>query len=1188
MTDPRCPLLPDRYEPDPDSERALLGSGGMADVFRARDRLLDEQVAVKVVRREVMTTGEFRSRFEREVAVSAAVVHPNLVPVHDLGELPDGRPYLALALADAGSLLELRRRNPPWPVLRRLVDQVLAALACLHSRGILHLDVKLSNVLLRRVEGNRLHAWLSDLGLARALARREAFQGALAGTLSYMPVEVLLRRYAEIGPPSDLFAVGVLLYRLVAGANPFKENSVPAHINKRYRPPRQLPVRRGLVVPPGLEEIVLNLVQPDPRSRYDLAADVRAALAELPRLSSEAEELSPDPGSPGDRLSAPPTDMVLDDGGELSQERQETFGHVTGVPPWNRPSPGPIPFRPPPEPGRGARARASLPLFSLREVPMVGRDAERQRIWDLAREVVVDRRPRALVIRGETGVGKSRLVRSITRPLEEGGYATQVEVSFTEGGGPGDGYAGAVARLLRITDQDPRNTRSRLERWIARDERRRDSQTILEATLLQRWGQPEPDTEPAPPAVAREYLLKHLGRQAWRGFSVLVIEDCHWAASEDDGAALAASVLQLGLPVLVILTARSDRMEWEPVAMSAVRSVMALGAEEISLERIAPSQMAELVEECLTLEESLAAEVVRRSEGNPLFARELIGQWCQQGALRPDAPGLRPPPPGHEVRFVLEAPDEDSIPEDIRALLAGRLSNLVRHTRNAARVGDALDIVGVAGAGVPWGVLQRAAGEGLEELVDAGLVVNRRGVVAIDHPLMGQLLRERVQGADATRAHVALAEAWSEVATDFRGHLEIGRHLLAAGQHEPAVEPLTIAVEGLRYAGTVAELRSAALSLNRATGGAGRTDRPWYLAQLALARAELGVGTRQKALERIEYLLSLDPGGGIAVEVAAQYVDTLEYEARARLGLPALEAVESELDSVSNHIRALFYKAQATCLLHLKRTGPAERPIRKALDLAQGRVLRAELLLQLGRCLDTTDLDQAIQHAGEAEYIASRIGYRSLQAEALAVKAWALGAQGRWEEGRAMAEEAERIALAIGFHTHVPLCRNARAECLRFQGRLREAETLYREGRGWAAATGQQAWTFVFDLNLALCSLLQGKLTPFRERLDTINRDADPKWEPFAPVVSALEAVWAVLMGAGEQVVQAVPLDRVFLQGLDGALILSILVRACRDRGWAERAHEMETTLAQGMARRGLERDFLAPMERAYDHAMER
>jgi len=1187
MTTTPCPPLPERYEPWPDAEQATIGCGGMADVYRARDRLLGDKVAVKVIRREVMTSPEFRDRFEREVRFSAAVVHPHLVPLHDLGELPDGRPYLALALADAGSLLELRRQNPPWRILRRVVNQALSALACLHSHGVLHLDVKLSNVLLTRLEGGQYRAWLSDMGLARALTDKEMFLRSLAGTLSYMPAEILQKRYAEIGPPADLFAVGVMLYRLVAGTNPFKEGTLPEHMNKRYRPPRIVPVRRGLVIPEGLTDIIVRLLQPDPRARYDLAADIRAALDALPRLPDDVDEDSlTDPGIP----LVPPRRAFLDVSPEVDDEVPEvddyTFSALPGVPEWNRPSIPGIPAHPPREPGLGSRARASLALYALREVPLVGRDDARQTLWDMARNVAETGQPAAIVLRGELGVGKTRLVQSVTRPLEEGGHATILEVNFTKGGSPGNGYTGAVRRLLRLEGQDPASTRRRLERWIARESQTRDPEVMLEAMLLQRWAVPEAGIEPVTPLVAREYLFKHLHRNAWRGLSVLVVEDAQWCTAEDDGASLVCSLLQLGLPVLAIVTVRSDPLELEPSAAAALRSLVALGAEEMDLERIGPDDMAGLVQECLPLEDVLATEIVQRSAGIPYFAKDLIGQWCQQGALKAVEVRSADGRPASDIRFRLAAPAENGIPKDIRALLAGRLSNLIQQTRSAAQVGRALDVVGVAGSGVPWLVLEEAAGPGVAELLGAGLVHDRQGVAAVDHPLMAQLLRERVGGRGAHDAHARLALAWARVAQDPRALLETGRHALAAGQLDEAAGYLARAVEGFSVAGSVPEMRMAAQDLNLAKGGVAHGGDAWTLAQLALARADLAEGKRLHAVSRIEFLLSAEPVGDLAIEVVALYIEALEYSDRERLGLPALETVEPFLASASPRVRARFHQARGICLLHLTRDEAAELEIRRGLEVVDHEPLRAELHFHLGRSVASRDPEQALVHLGDAANRASRNGYRSLQAQAMATMARLHGVQGRWEEGQAMAEEAERLAVAIGFRTYVPLCRNARAECLRFQGRIREAEALYREGRGRAYATDQRAWCHVFDLNLALCALLVGSFSVFRLRLDTIAREEDPNWEPFAQIFAAMEAIHHLQDGGGREALDRVNVDRVLQEGLDGALVSTILARTLQERGFHEDAMQIQDTVRAGMTTRGLRPSDLEPMLQVYEDAV--
>ncbi len=1189
---PACPALPERYQPMPTPQAALLGSGGMADVFKAQDRLLGDEVAVKVVRQDVMAAPEFRPRFEREVAISAGVVHPHLVPLHDLGELPDGRPYLALALADSGSLLELRRTNPPWPLLRRLLDETLSALSCLHARGILHLDVKLSNVLLHRGRDNRLHAWLSDLGLAKALEQREAFQGTLAGTLSYMPLEVLLRRYGEIGPPADLFAMGVLIYRLVSGTNPFKEQGVPAHINLRYRPPKRLPVRRGLVVPPGLEEIVLTLVQPDPRTRFDLAADLRAALASLPRLEGDDED---DEGDlPFDakehRASAAPTDVLGEEHSSSSWSCEDPiFGDPREAPRWNRPSLGPVPFRPLPEPGLGARARASLPLFALREIPLVNREREQQQLWDLARGVAATGKPAAVILEGEAGVGKSRLVKAVVRSLEETGHAVPIEVGFSQHGGPGDGYQAGIRRLLRLVGDDPDLTRSRLERWIARDCQAITPEVLLEAELLQRWGVPAKGQEPVSPVIAREYLYHHLQRYSWRGLGLLIIEDAHWCRVDDDGAELAATVLQLGLPVLAIVTTRTNPLDIHPAARASLRALEDLGAVRLTVDALPGGVMSDLVEEYLPLEPALAAEVARRSEGNPLFARELIGQWCREAALVADYGPLgrigRSSDDG--LRYRLAAPRMETIPDDIRSLISARLSTLILRARNAAAVGKALDVVGTAGGGLPWEVLSRAAGPGLDDLMEGGLVRRQDRTCLIEHAMLAQLLRERVQGQASLAAHRALAEAWAAAGQHPRAQVAVGHHLLAAGLPLEALEPLMAAVEWLEVAGNVGELRAAAQELNRAALAVGTDERPWVLAQLALASADRAAGSVPDALKRIETLLERDLlDADLAIEVAAQYVNTLDYEPRASLGLPALEVVEPHLSDATPSARARWHQARAACLLHLGRARPAERELRAALDVVERDPQRSELLFQLGKAVEPHDLDHALTLLQEASQLAGQVGYVALQSQAKAVMARILGMRGQWARGQAMAEQAERAALAIGFHWQVPLFRNSRAECLRFQGEVAAAAELYREGRGWAAATGQRSWTYVFDLNLALCALLQGRIGALRDRLDAIAQEADPQWEPFAHFVAGLEAAWASLSDGGPEILQDLPLGKLAAEGLDGALILSLLLRAARARGWGAEAGRLRGRLDQGLAERKLQGRLLLPQLEVFEEAM--
>ena len=160
------PLLPDRYLPWPAPERALLGRGGASEVWRAQDRELGILVALKVLRAE---GARLAGRLEREAMLAASVVHPNVIALHDMGRTPEGLPYLAFALASDGSMLDHSGQPLSWPELKEQTIGLLDALGAMHARDLLHLDVKLSNLLLHRTGPRRRVLWGSR---APASARR--------------------------------------------------------------------------------------------------------------------------------------------------------------------------------------------------------------------------------------------------------------------------------------------------------------------------------------------------------------------------------------------------------------------------------------------------------------------------------------------------------------------------------------------------------------------------------------------------------------------------------------------------------------------------------------------------------------------------------------------------------------------------------------------------------------------------------------------------------------------------------------------------------------------------------------------------------------------------------------------------------------------------------------------------------
>jgi serine/threonine-protein kinase len=249
-----------------------LGSGGMAEVFDAMDERLERPVAVKLLRADLSGDPGLRRRFEVEARSAARLVHPNVVAVFDTGELGD-RPYIVMERLPGATLADrLREGRMDEPGTRRLASEVLGALAAAHAAGIVHRDVKPSNILWTR-DGS---VKVADFGIAKGLEPLLDTQtgditgtNLVIGTPAYLAPERLAGERAT--PSSDLWSLGAVLYEALAGMRPFSRSTALVHDPERPEPV-PLEVRR-----PGV----------DPR----LAAAIDRALARYPdqRFASAAE-----------------------------------------------------------------------------------------------------------------------------------------------------------------------------------------------------------------------------------------------------------------------------------------------------------------------------------------------------------------------------------------------------------------------------------------------------------------------------------------------------------------------------------------------------------------------------------------------------------------------------------------------------------------------------------------------------------------------------------------------------------------------------------------------------------------------------------------------------------------------------------------------------------------------------------
>jgi serine/threonine-protein kinase len=259
-------LLDGRYRLE-----AELGVGGMGVVYRAHDRVLDRNVAVKVLSDTGLGT-EGRARLLREAQAVAKLNHPNIVSVYDAGEahLPDPAgtiPYVVMELMAGPSLHD----RPPESLeeTAAVACQVCAALERAHALGIIHRDLKPENVLLLPDGSTKL----VDFGLARTVASRLTAEGAILGTLFYIAPEQALGQ--EIDGRADLYALGVMLYEWTTGRLPFEGDDPVALIGQHLHAPTVPPREHSPEIPPALDALIVQLMSKRPEDRPASAAEAR-------------------------------------------------------------------------------------------------------------------------------------------------------------------------------------------------------------------------------------------------------------------------------------------------------------------------------------------------------------------------------------------------------------------------------------------------------------------------------------------------------------------------------------------------------------------------------------------------------------------------------------------------------------------------------------------------------------------------------------------------------------------------------------------------------------------------------------------------------------------------------------------------------------------------------------------------
>lgn len=278
-------ILSGRYETG-----EKLGTGGMSNVYKATDRILERTVAVKVLAEHLSDDERFVARFRREALAVAKLIHPNIVQVYDTG-VDEGRHYIVMEYVEGRSGAQILQRSGPVEpeIAAEIGIQSCSGLDYAHRRGIIHRDVKPGNLMIvgGPVGGGEMTVKLTDFGIARAIEQTRITQvGSVVGTAAYLAPEQV--RGEEATPATDVYALGVVLYQFLTGRLPYEGSSL-AELAVRQQNEKPLPPDTyNSEVPGSLGAAVLRALEGDPNRRYGSADELAAGL----RLGMEGGDVT--------------------------------------------------------------------------------------------------------------------------------------------------------------------------------------------------------------------------------------------------------------------------------------------------------------------------------------------------------------------------------------------------------------------------------------------------------------------------------------------------------------------------------------------------------------------------------------------------------------------------------------------------------------------------------------------------------------------------------------------------------------------------------------------------------------------------------------------------------------------------------------------------------------------------------